>query len=52
MLQQVEREDMRCYTEADRRRDIQALLNVPNFSQPTNISGLVVQQRLFGQHLL
>jgi hypothetical protein len=47
ILQQIERDDMRRYTEADRCRDIQALLDVPILIQPAKTSGLVEQQRLF-----
>lgn len=47
LLQQIERDDMCHYTEDDRSRDIQALLDVPISIQPAKTSGLVDQQRLF-----
>jgi hypothetical protein len=47
ILEQFERDELRHYTEADRRRDIHALLDVPIIFRPTETSGLVDQQRLF-----
>jgi hypothetical protein len=47
LLEQFERDAMRRYSEADRRRDIQALLDVPIISPPSKTSGLVEQQRRF-----
>jgi hypothetical protein len=47
ILQRLERDELRHYTDADRRRDIQALLDVPIRFRPAKTSGLVVQQQLF-----
>jgi hypothetical protein len=47
VLQQIEREELAKYSEADRLRDIQALLDVPIAPHPSNSSGLVEQQRLY-----
>ncbi|MDZ4657381.1 MAG: hypothetical protein SH868_07350 [Bythopirellula sp.] len=47
MLQRFERDEMRRYTEVERRRDICALLDIPFHAMPSASSGLVDQQRLF-----
>ncbi len=49
MLQQIERDELRHYTEVERQRDIYALLDIPVSTRPSCSSGLVDQQRLFGR---
>jgi hypothetical protein len=48
LLRQFERDEMRRYTNADRQRDIAALLALASqFAIPRYDSGFVEQQRLF-----
>jgi hypothetical protein len=48
ILERFERDELRRYSDADRQRDIQALLHVPITFPPLDTSGLIVQQQLFG----
>jgi hypothetical protein len=47
ILRGVEQDELRYYSEADRQRDIRALLDVPMTSPPSDSTGLIEQQRLF-----
>jgi hypothetical protein len=48
LLEQFERDEMRRYTNAQRQRDIAALLALAaQFATPRSDSGFVEQQRLF-----
>jgi hypothetical protein len=48
LLDEQERHELRNYTQADRQRDIRALLELAaQFSTPRNETGFLEQQRLF-----
>ena len=48
ILLELEQQELRDYTAADRGRDIQALLSMPlNYALPDEPCGLLEQQRLF-----
>jgi hypothetical protein len=48
LLEQFEREGMRCYSHSERQRDIAALLALAaQFAIPRSETGFVEQQRLF-----
>jgi hypothetical protein len=48
LLEKVERDELRAYTQADRQRDIAALLSLAvDFAKTRDDSGFVDQQRLF-----
>ena len=50
ILANVERRRLRAYSEAERTKDIQALLNLQINIPPSNVStGLIEQQRLFAR---
>ena len=48
LLREVDRDEMRSYSKADRQRDIVALLSLAaSFATTRDTSGFVEQQRLF-----